>query len=130
MNHSKLVLPEHLNMHGALFGGYLLKWVDEFAYITASIEYPENRFVTIGLDNLEFKHPVQCGEILRFDVKLVKIGRSSIEYQVNVYGEIKSPEKALLFETNITFVISSFIYIYCFRNNICSTIKSNIPNHY
>ncbi len=29
MDHHKLVLPEFLNHHGFLFGGYLLKWIDE-----------------------------------------------------------------------------------------------------
>jgi hypothetical protein len=30
MENHKLVLPEHLNQYGFLFGGNLLKWVDEY----------------------------------------------------------------------------------------------------
>ena len=104
MKHSKLVLPEHMNMHGALFGGYLLKWIDEFAYITASIDYPNNRFVTVALNNLEFKHPIPCGEILCFDIVECKRGNSSVQYSVNVFAELKSETKSSLFETSITFV--------------------------
>ncbi len=31
MKHHKLILPEFMNGQSALFGGYLLKWIDELA---------------------------------------------------------------------------------------------------
>jgi len=40
MKHTKIVLPEFMNDQGFLFGGYLLKWVDEFAYVTVRLDYP------------------------------------------------------------------------------------------
>jgi acyl-CoA hydrolase len=49
MHHYKIVLPEHLNDYGFLFGGNLLKWVDEIAYIRVSLDLPERKFVTVGL---------------------------------------------------------------------------------
>ena len=105
MNHRKLVQPEHMNDQGSLFGGYLLKWIDEFAYITASIEFPECRFVTIALDNVEFKHPIALGEILLFSVERVRKGRTSVEYLVEVFGQkMATEEKGALFATKITFV--------------------------
>jgi len=105
MNHRKLVLPEHMNDQGSLFGGYLLKWLDEFAYITASLEFPGNRFVTIALNNVEFKHPIRCGQILRFAVSRGRLGASSVEYLIEVCGEKsdRTSEK-VLFATGITFV--------------------------
>jgi len=36
MESYKLVLPEHLNHYGYLFGGNMLKWVDEISWIAAS----------------------------------------------------------------------------------------------
>ncbi|MCZ6665748.1 MAG: hypothetical protein O7B81_10610 [Gammaproteobacteria bacterium] len=42
MEHHRIVLPEYLNDQGNLFGGYLLKWIDEFAYITVNIEFPNH----------------------------------------------------------------------------------------
>jgi len=105
MNHRKLVQPEYMNEQGSLFGGYLLKWLDEFAYITASIEFPGNRFSTIGLNKVEFHHPIALGEILRFAVSMNRKGTTSVEYLVEVYGEkkTKSPDETL-FATTITFV--------------------------
>ena len=105
MDHRKLVLPEHLNDQGSLFGGYLLKWLDEFAYITANMDFPGNRFVTIALNNVEFKHPIRCGQILCFSVNRVHIGKTSVEYSVEVFGELeKSENKGVLFATKVTFV--------------------------
>ena len=105
MEHRKLVQPEHMNDQGSLFGGYLLKWIDEFAYITACIEHPGNRFVTIGLDQVEFKHPIGLGEILRFSVSRTRRGRTSVEYLVEVFGEKEAHSaEAALFGTKITFV--------------------------
>jgi acyl-CoA hydrolase len=105
MNHRKLVQPEHMNDQGSLFGGYLLKWIDEFAYISACIEHPNNRFVTIGLDSVEFNHPINLGEILRFEVTETRLGKTSVEYLVEVYGQkiAKNPDE-VLFGTKITFV--------------------------
>jgi len=105
MKHHKLVLPEFMNEQGALFGGYLLKWIDELAYVTASLDYPGNKFVTISLDNVVFRKPIKVGYILCFDIVENKTGNSSIEYKVEVFNA-KSGEKnnSLLFETKIVFV--------------------------
>ncbi len=105
MEHYKLILPEHLNHDGFLFGGNMLKWIDEFAYITANQEFPGNRFVTIALDNVAFHHPVTGGEIIKFEVGLHQLGKTSVQYKVRVFGTRRhSCPEAVLFETRITFV--------------------------
>ncbi len=105
MNHYKLVLPEFMNDQGALFGGYLLKWIDEFAYITANLDYPGNRFVTISLNNVVFRKPINVGYILCFVVTESHLGTSSIRYTVEVYNsKTDSENNELLFDTHISFV--------------------------
>ena len=105
MDHRKIVYPEFLNDHGTLFGGYMLKWIDEFAYITVSLDYPDNKFVTIGLDNVVFKHAVHHGEILRFSIDEKKRGTTSVAYAVEVFGEKGAGNSdKILFQTSITFV--------------------------
>lgn len=105
MDHRKLVQPEHMNDQGSLFGGYLLKWLDEFAYITACIDYPGNGFVTIGLEQVEFRHPIGLGEILLFSVNEARKGKTSVEYLVEVFGEKEAASNTVpLFATKITFV--------------------------
>ncbi len=105
MEHYKIVLPPDLNDYGSLFGGTLLKWVDEIAYIRVSLDFPGERFVTIGLDNVEFRHPIREGQILRFICKKSRVGKTSVTYQVRVYGaRYDADSEHILFENNITFV--------------------------
>ncbi|MEP4485295.1 MAG: hotdog domain-containing protein [Halioglobus sp.] len=104
MQHRKIVLPEFLNDQGFLFGGNLLKWVDESAYITASLEFPGNRLVTVSLSEVVFKHPIQPGELLCFDVQLIRQGNTSVSYEIDVLGEKLARTKEPLFVTKITFV--------------------------
>ena len=105
MRNHKLVLPEHLNHYGYLFGGWLLHWVDEYAYITANLDYPGHRFVTIGLDKVVFKKSIRLGTILKFDIERERVGRSSVTYSVKVFSDsIETGEEELVFETKITFV--------------------------
>lgn len=105
MESYKLVLPEHLNHYGYLFGGNLLKWIDEYAWIAASREYPGCRFVTIGMDGVEFRKSVRNGAILRFDVERTRVGNTSVQYTATVYADdIETGREEVVFTTRVTFV--------------------------
>jgi len=105
MENYKLVLPEHLNHYGYLFGGYLLQWVDEAAWICASLEYPACRFVTVAMDKVEFRKSVRQGAILRFEVKKTKTGNTSVHYAVEVFSDqLRMGGGDAIFSTTITFV--------------------------
>lgn len=105
MDHHKLVLPEHINHYGFLFGGYLLQWMDEFAYITATVEFPGRKFVTVAMKDVQFKRHIDTGEVLRFAVDRISVGRTSVQYRVRAHGlVIEANPKEVLFETVITFV--------------------------
>ncbi len=100
-----LVRPEHLNHHGYLFGGQLLKWVDEFAWLVASREYPGCTLVTIGMDHIQFQHPVKNGSILRFGILPAGRGRTSATYGIEVFAdEPGGSEEQRVFTTQVTFV--------------------------
>jgi acyl-CoA hydrolase len=105
MDHYKLVLPEHLNHYGYLFGGNLLHWIDEIGYIAANLQFPGHEFVTIGLDNVVFKQSIKLGSILKFDTNLTRLGKTAATYNVKVSCEDRDTGSiAQVFETNITFV--------------------------
>jgi acyl-CoA hydrolase len=100
-----VVRPEHLNQYGHLFGGCLLKWVDEIAWIAASRDNPGCRFVTIGMDRVEFHRGVAQGAVLRFVVLECRRGRTSLTYDVNVYADdLETGREESIFSTGITFV--------------------------
>ncbi|MEI7945724.1 MAG: hotdog domain-containing protein [bacterium] len=105
MTSYKLVMPEQTNHYGFLFGGNLLKWVDETAWMAVSMDYPTLRFVTIGMNAVEFRKSALCGSILRFDVAMSRIGRTSITYHVTVYKrDLGTEVDDEMFKTEITFV--------------------------
>ena len=99
----RLVLTEDLNQYGLLFGGRLLSWVDEASFISASLEYPQCRFVTIGMDEVAFKFGVKNGSILVIRSECKKVGKTSITYHVEVFCGRVQDGKAI-FSTNVTFV--------------------------
>jgi len=105
-----IVRPEHLNHHGSLFGGQLLKWVDEIAWIVATRQFPGFRLVTRAMDDVQFRIPVMLGSILHFHVSLSHQGRTSVTYAVEVHADepgvryVKGlPQEKLVFSTHVTF---------------------------
>lgn len=104
MENHKLVLPTNLNQYGYLFGGDLLKWVDEYAWIAATLEYPGCNFVTLGMDQVVFKKSVREGTILKFIIDKTKVGNTSVQYLVHVYRGSDAAENDLIFSTHVTFV--------------------------
>ncbi len=105
MDNYLVVRSEHLNHHGFLFGGYMLQWVDEMAWLTASKDFPKCFMVTVGLEAVSFKERCICGSILRFSINPQKMGKTSITYSVSVYADEPgaNTEKSIL-TTYVTFV--------------------------
>lgn len=97
MENHRLVLPEHLNQYGFLFGGYLLMWVDEIAWMAASLEFPGCHFVTVGMKEVSFHRSVREGSILRFETDRVHLGNTSVRYSVSVLRD-----QTEIFSTEVT----------------------------
>ncbi len=105
MENFKVVRPIHLNHYGYLFGGDLLKWVDEISWIAASRDYPGCKFVTVSMDRVEFTRSVRQGSVLRFDVNRCRKGNTSVQYEVTVYSDdLDSGQEEQVFSTHVTFV--------------------------
>ena len=101
----KLVMPEHMNHYGFLFGGNMLKWVDETAWTAVSLDYPGFRFVTIGMARVEFRKGVTGGSILRFEVNRQRVGKTSVTYCADVFRrELHESTDEAIFHTDVTFV--------------------------
>lgn len=105
METHRLVLPGDLNQYGFLFGGRLLAWVDEASWIAASLEHPGCKFVTVGMNTVEFHHSVRDGAILAINCKHVRDGTTSTVYSVRVEDR-KNPSThgRAIFSTQVTFV--------------------------
>ena len=96
-------MPGDLNQYGFLFGGKMLSWIDEACWIAASLDFPECRFVTIGMDKVEFHHGVAEGVILEIDCSEKKLGNTSVSYDVMVRRK-SSRQEQVIFSTCVSFV--------------------------
>ena len=59
------------------------------------------------MDDVEFKESVRQGVILRFKVDRIKLGNTSVTYQVEVNDVSEGKQPSTIFKTNVTFVALS-----------------------
>lgn len=83
----KVVSTEHLNPHGVLFGGYLMAWMDEIAYMSARRHAGLPTVVTVNIDNISFLTPLRLGEHIMLTAQVNYVGRSAMEVEVVVEKE-------------------------------------------
>lgn len=74
----KFVKPEDLNPRGTLFGGQLLKWVDEEAAIFAICQLGTKNVVTKLISDINFMSPAFQGDIIDIGVDVVSFGKTSL----------------------------------------------------
>ena len=82
--HFCVVRQEHLNHYGSLFGGHLLRIIDEIAFVACVRTFPGHNFVTRALNNVEFLAPAKLGDILEAKAGLQKVGTTSCQVAVQV----------------------------------------------
>ncbi len=74
----KLIKPEDLNARGTLFGGQLLKWIDEEAAIFAICQLDSPNIVTKAMSEIDFVSTANTGDIIEFGMDLIKFGTTSV----------------------------------------------------
>ena len=82
-----LIMQQHLNGGGRLFGGALMQWLDEVAGVVAMRHAETYRVVTAAVDNLQFKHAIYEGEIVVLKGYVTYVGRTSMEVEIDTYVE-------------------------------------------
>lgn len=84
----KWVKPEDLNPNNTLFGGSLLKWIDEEAVIYAIVQLDNPHVVTKHISEINFiSAPVQ-GDIIEMGFTATHFGKSSITLTCEVRNKI------------------------------------------
>ncbi|THF74564.1 acyl-CoA thioesterase [Cohnella fermenti] len=81
-----LVFPGDTNYHGTMFGGNLMKYIDEICVI-AAMRHCGRRVVTASTDSLDFKSPVYMGEAVELEAFVSWTGRTSMEIYCIVRAE-------------------------------------------
>ena len=74
----KWVKPEDLNANGSLFGGSLLRWIDEEAAIYAIIQLGNYSVVTKFISEIEFQASAKQGDLIEMGLRATHFGRTSL----------------------------------------------------
>ncbi|MFT6337536.1 MAG: acyl-CoA hydrolase [Saprospiraceae bacterium] len=77
----KLIKPENLNANNTLFGGALLRWIDEEAGIYTMTKLKSQKVVTKYISEINFVSSAGQGDVIEIGMAFVSIGRTSITMQ-------------------------------------------------
>ena len=98
----KWIKPEDLNPNGSLFGGTLLRWIDEEAVIYAIVQLGNPKVVTKYISEINFVSSAQQGDIIEMGIEAVQFGRTSLTMRCEVRNKIT--RKTILSIDKLVFV--------------------------
>lgn len=84
-----VTMPRDTNHYGTIFGGVILSYIDQAGFVEAR-RHALCRWVTAAIDRVEFKAPVQLGDIVNFYTLTTRKGRTSVTVRVEVEAERNS----------------------------------------
>jgi acyl-CoA hydrolase len=82
----QMVLPTDTNRLGNLLGGQLMHWIDIAAAIAAA-RHANRVCVTASVDEINFHHPIQQGDVVTLQASVNRVFRTSLEIGVRVTTE-------------------------------------------
>ncbi len=94
-------MPSDVNMHGDIFGGWIMAQVDIAGGVVAA-RRAKGRVATVAVNEFVFKHPVLVGDLLSLYAKVARVGRTSITVDVEVYAERGLPDTQVFRVTEAT----------------------------
>lgn len=83
---TELVLPQHTNDLGTIFGGQVMSWID-IAGAIAGRRHAHGPVVTVSIDYMHFVVPIKLGYTVLIHAHVTYTGRTSMEVEVRVDAE-------------------------------------------
>lgn len=83
---SELMMPQHANNLGHVFGGVILSLLDRVAAVSA-IRHTRENCVTVSVDRVDFREPIYVGDLVVMKASVNFVGRTSMEVGVRVEAE-------------------------------------------
>lgn len=80
----RLIKPGDLNANNTLFGGVLLRWIDEEAGVYAMTKLRNKTVVTKFISEIDFVSTAHQGDIIEIGVKFSHFGRTSMTFSCEV----------------------------------------------
>ena len=94
-------MPADANQHGDIFGGWIMSQVDIAGSIPAA-RAAKGRVATVAVNSFQFKQPVFVGDLVSFYAEVVRVGRTSITVNVEVYAQRRPEREAVVKVTEAT----------------------------
>lgn len=83
---AEVVLPAETNLLGKLLGGHVMHLVDVAAAMAAS-RHSNSYVVTASVDYIDFRNPINLGEIVILKSQVNRVFNTSMEVGVKVFSE-------------------------------------------
>jgi acyl-CoA hydrolase len=83
---TEIVLPNDTNTHGRALGGAVLHWMDVCGAI-AAMRFANEGVVTASMEHVDFKRPIDLGEVVVVEAYVYDTGRTSLDVTVEVRAE-------------------------------------------
>jgi len=83
---AQLMMPQHANVLGHVFGGVVLSMMDTTAAVSA-IRHARLTCVTVSVDRVDFREPIYVGDLLIMKSSVNFVGRTSMEIGIRVEAE-------------------------------------------
>ena len=99
-------MPADTNAHGTIFGGWVMAQVDVAGSIPA-YDRAQGPVVTVAVNSFVFKEPVFVGDLVSFYARVLKVGRTSITVDVEVFaqrGRLGRADAVKVTEAQLTYV--------------------------
>ena len=82
----RIMMPTDANNSGNVFGGTILRLIDEVGSVVA-LKHARTNVVTASVDRMDFYSPVYIGDMLRLNASINFVHRTSMEVGVRVEDE-------------------------------------------
>ena len=101
----KICMGKDLGVHGNLFGGVMLSWIDESAGALAARVCRSPNMVTLKIDEVIFRKAVKTGFLISIYGEVERLGNTSITLLIEARKtNVISEEETVVCTTRITFV--------------------------
>lgn len=77
-------MPCDTNVHGNIFGGWIMSQMD-LAGASAAGAHAGGRVVTVAVDSMVFKKPVQVGDEISIYTNITEVGHTSVTVWVETW---------------------------------------------
>ena len=98
-----LAEPATLNFGGKVYGGTVMKWIDDAGYACAT-RWAKGYCVTVSVGSMRFARSITVGDLVEVEARLAYTGRTSMNISVEVRsGDMKTGQMVAVTECLLVF---------------------------